>query len=254
MTIGFFHLYGFIIGCAIIVGAWLFTLKAKQHGIPEHESDILLLYMIGCGLVFARLWHVVTDYQLYVHDWWNAWAVWHGGMSIIGGIMGGVVGIILFQKSHATRSTHTFWKILDVASFALPFAQSIGRLGNYVNHELFGLPTQLPWGIFIPVQYRPDQFLQFNYFHPLFAYEAVPLALFGVWLWWLDRERTWSYVGTGKVSALYLLFYCVLRFLLDFLRAEHQQIFGSLGINQLVVAGGVIISVYILRKSRKVHS
>jgi len=242
-----FHLYGIILGLSAVLGLWLMTVKAKQSHLSGEDVEKLSLWIVVGGVIGARLYHVLTDWQLYINDWLGVLKVWQGGLSIIGAILGGILTLWLVVKLKKTPLKVA--QALDVAAFGLPFAQALGRVGNYVNQELVGLPTTLPWAIQIDEFHRPPGFEQFSTFHPLFAYEALLLLGFGVGLWWFVRHSGRKVgrlgfskkVGSGEYFWLYALYYCGIRFGLDFLRIEKSNFAGYIGVNQVVLLVIIII-------------
>ncbi len=242
-----FHLYGLILGISAVVATRLMTIKANHHRLPGAEIEAAAMWVIAGGIVGARLYHVVTDWGMYASDIWAVFKIWQGGLSIIGAVIGGLVTVGLLIRRH--HLSLTLAQVADLSAFALPFAQAIGRLGNWVNQEVVGLPSSLPWAIFLDEGHRPSGYSQYATFHPLFAYEAGLLLIFGLRVWWLDAHQPalsktgkWHQpVGTGTVFAWYILYYSVIRFSLDFLRVEKSLIFNTIGVNQLVlliIAGG----------------
>jgi phosphatidylglycerol:prolipoprotein diacylglycerol transferase len=232
------HFYGVLIVAGILaaanVGAWM----AKKDGKdPEHLWNGLVWAVIA-GVIGARLWFVFFPPVASVEAGkTTAWmlshpfdlqdgplAIWNGGLGIFGGIIGGALGIWLYARRHKIRDLRQW---LDIAAVIVPLGHAIGRWGNYVNQELYGEPTDLPWGIKIdaPVfPYSPD-----DRFHPLFLYESLwNLVLFSAlfYLWNKQRQR----FKDGDFVLLYLVGYSVVRFLLEFLRVEVAEIQG-VGVN-----------------------
>lgn len=260
-----FHLYGLIIGLALIVGLWLGELKAKQENLSLkiwHRS--ILVILIG-GVVGARVHHLLTDFFHYQNYWKNIFEIWQGGLSIIGGLWGGILAFFLYWrwlKKSTTGETvnkitsHTFWQVLDVGVFALVPAQVIGRLGNLVNQELFGLPTKLPWAVYIDPTKRPIDYRTFSHFHPLFIYEIFLLALFSLFIWfgsgwgWFKKQK----IGSGFYTIFYLIYYSFIRFWLDFIRINKIHFLGTnFGFNQiflLIIILGLIVFALIKNKSK----
>ena len=158
-------------------------------------------------------------------------AVWTGGLGIFGGILGGVTGLWLFCK----RNKQNLRDWLDVVAVGLPLGQALGRWGNYFNQELYGRQTNLPWAIYIQAEG--------NYFHPLFAYEALwNLLVFGV-VWWVSGRKRWV---RGSVFALYLGLYGLGRFGLEWLRLQ------SWPVNKIISLSLVVLSwVYIWTRHRR---
>lgn len=245
----FFHLYGLIIGIAIVVAYSLIEKKLKLHDSQQNSNVFSLfnqtwIFIVLVGIIGARLWHVVTDWQLYQDNPIASLYIWQGGLSIIGGVVGGVVAILWIAKKKQLDK-HL---LLDALVFGLPFGQAIGRLGNYVNQELYGLPTTLPWGIFIDSKNRLPQYKQSEYFHPLFFYEMVATIIFGCWVWWFDRQK--NVIGTGWYTYAYILYYAVIRILLDFIRPDKSYILLDLGVNQLFL---LIVAVYSGIQLKKIY-
>ncbi|MDA1079794.1 MAG: prolipoprotein diacylglyceryl transferase, partial [bacterium] len=206
--------YGIFIAAAVLVVYFLVEKRAKKLGISSDQFSQLATTVLLAGFVGARLWHVITDWQLYSFDPVTSLYVWRGGLSIFGGIAGGALGLWWAWRRLAVLKMR-FLQLSDAILLVLPIGQAIGRLGNWVNQELYGLPTSLPWGLYITPEKRLPGFEQFSSFHPLFAYEALALLVFVLVVWQLERLKpgTWK-IGTGRVTFTYLLFYCTLRFLL----------------------------------------
>jgi phosphatidylglycerol:prolipoprotein diacylglycerol transferase len=147
-------------------------------------------------------------------------AVWHGGLGIFGGILGGGVGLWIY-----TRKKDIFLKMLDLVAFGLPIGQAIGRWGNFFNQELYGKPTSLPWGIYIRPENRLLSVIEYERFQPLFLYESLwCLGVFGA-LHWLVKDKVVK-LGKGGVFIFYLGLYGLGRFFLEFLRIESWKIYG----------------------------
>jgi len=243
----YFHWYGFILGLSVVLGTGLLQKKAGQLGYSTAAIDRLLVWVIIGGMVGARFWHFLTDFPLYQHDLLGIFKIWNGGLSILGAVMGGsltAAAVIRWQQSRekSTAAKIQLVEVLDLAVFGLPLAQALGRLGNYVNQELYGLPTTLPWAITIDPAHRLAGYQAWATYHPLFAYEMVALCLFGGWAWWWAARPVVSTkwltgdVGSGRWFSVYLIYYSGLRFGLDFLRLDTTTLPGlNLGINQVVL-------------------
>lgn len=259
-----FHLYGLIVGIAVSVGLLLAEYQAKKQHFPMSLFGYEVVGAVVGGLLGARLYHVFTDWELYQENLYLIPQVWNGGLSIIGALLGGGAGLVLallflYKKKPVFFSTISFSQTLDVsvdiAALSLPVAQVIGRFGNYVNQELYGWPTKLPWGIFIDVSHRPVQFLSTTHFHPLFAYEAIGMGVLAAFFWWAEYRNYWK-VGSTKFALAYLSWYGVFRGCLEFLRID-KTYFGStsLGFNQVVLflVGGVssVLLMRLLLKEKK---
>jgi phosphatidylglycerol:prolipoprotein diacylglycerol transferase len=249
-----FHWYGFFVGLAAVVGWWLVDAKlALISAYKKPRYQALFWVLVGVEVVIgARLWHVFTDWHLYQSNPESIIYIWNGGLSIVGAVLGGLLGVIewwLVNKREVSLGT-----VLDAFVFGLPVAQAIGRIGNFVNQELYGWPTTLPWAIPIDAEHRLNTVRLADRFHPLFLYEALAVLLFWLWVkWW--QENT-SVKKDGVVFAAYITYYAAIRYALDFLRPErgmlHQVGWVELGSNQLVmvvwVIGGVSALWYLWHK------
>jgi phosphatidylglycerol:prolipoprotein diacylglycerol transferase len=249
-----FHWYGVIIALAIWVGVFLAEKKALKVGISESVFWQLIIWICTGGIIGARLYHVLTDFSLYQHNLFAIFQVWQGGLSILGAMFGGVCALVVYLFTHprASHATPTFWQIADIAALCLPLSQAIGRIGNWINQELYGLPTTLPWGIFINVEKRLTEYKNFTHFHPLFAYEMIGLVLFFIWEWMQEKQKKLK-IGTGDFFLQYVVFYSVFRFCLDFLRPDKTYFSGiGLGVNQVVL--GIVFLSAILYKKKMLFS
>jgi phosphatidylglycerol---prolipoprotein diacylglyceryl transferase len=243
------HWYGLIIVTGIFVAAAVTAWMARRDDKnPQYVWDGLL-WIIFFALIGARVWHVFfpsisaeRDTSWYLSHFFDLengpLAIWTGGMSIFGGALGGGVGVIFC----AWRYKQDILSWLDIASTALPIGQAIGRWGNYVNEELYGKPTSLPWGIHIdnpPAKYASD-----TRFHPLFLYESIwDLLTFGVLLFVWSRYR--SRLKKGDIVLMYMILYPVGRFMLEYLRIE-VTMSGGLNVSQVFSAAVAIFGAGVL--------
>ena len=239
--------YGVIIMLGALAGAWLAAREAKRRG---HDTNIvwdLLVYLIIGGVIGARLWHVFTPSPSTIEQGYTtAYYLSHpldlinlrnGGLGIPGAVIGGAIALFFYSRKHNLN----FVEWVDIAAPSLALGQAIGRFGNYFNQELYGMPTDLPWKIYIEPGRRAPGFELFNYFHPLFLYEALwnlgNMAL----LFWLSRRYA-DRLKQGDLFLVYLIVYPVGRFLLDFLRLDASQIAG-VNANQTFMAIIAVLSV-----------
>jgi prolipoprotein diacylglyceryl transferase len=168
------HVYALAILTGIVVALFIVNHRlTKRGGEPGIIVDVAL-WAIAFGIVGARLWHVGTHLDDYIGPGKNPLTilyVWEGGLAIFGTLLGGAIGVWIACRIHGLR----FLSIADAVAPALLVAQALGRFGNYFNHELFGLPTDLPWGLEIP---RPNPAIPAGIgddvlFHPTFLYEMI---------------------------------------------------------------------------------
>lgn len=229
------HLYGLIIVSAVGVCAWLGSALYKKL---EHAKSLdvvnLLLWLLVPGIIGARAYHVITEFQLYQVNPINALAVWNGGLNIIGGLIGGGIGLWLFSKHYKI----SFESLIRVIIVVVPLGQTIGRLGNLINQEVYGLPTNLPWAIYIKPENRLAGYREFDYFHPLFLYESIfSLLLF----WFLYRKFKQGETG-ARLVMFYLAGYGIIRYLLDFIRLGGVSGVAGLSYTQWLILGLFVVA------------
>jgi prolipoprotein diacylglyceryl transferase len=188
-------------------------------GDPDLVGDVAL-WAVPAGIVGGRIYFDVTTPMDIPHVWYGVFAVWDGGLGIWGGIfLAAVVGLWRIRKAGADGKL-----FMDAVAPALLVAQGIGRIGNYFNKELFGGPTTLPWGLEIPLQYRPTGYLQYATFHPTFLYELIWDFALAAALVWLGHHRR---IRPPGLFALYVAGYSAFRIFEESLRVDSSvHIFG----------------------------
>ena len=223
--------YGIIIMLGVLAAAWLASKEAKRRGLdPELVLDGLI-WVIIAGVIGARLWHIFTPTptdmaaglttHYYLTHPLAAINIRAGGFGIPGAVIGGIIAVFFFARQK--KLNFLIW--LDIAAPGVALAQAIGRWGNFANQELYGPPTDLPWGIFIEEKYRLPGYVQYTHFHPLFLYES---------LWNLMNMAILLFIGRrfadkllpGDIFLSYLIIYPLGRFLLEFIRLDSAQIAG----------------------------
>jgi phosphatidylglycerol---prolipoprotein diacylglyceryl transferase len=232
------HWYGIFIALAALVGGVLGARVARWLGEDsEHAWSMLLLVMV-LAIIGARIYHVI-------HLWGDVYSenpililqVWNGGLGIPGGVVGGALGVWLYSRSQGTNAAR--W--MDIAAPALLLGQAIGRLGNFVNQELYGPPTTLcgseyppclPFGIQIDAAHRAgtpwtiDAYpVETTQFVPLFAYEAV-LNLIGMGVLLFVIRRFGPRLFAGDAALMYIIWYGTVRTLLENYRVNNWTILG----------------------------
>lgn len=247
-----FRWNGLLIALGIAAGALLSAREAQRsHYDPEIIYHLFLPLTIW-AMIGARLWHILTPSlssvelglttQYYFSHLTDFVAFWIGGFGIPGAWIGGALALYYFAR----KNEFPFLELADIIAPGLALAQAIGRLGNYFNQELYGLPTNLPWKIFIDPSHRLSGFEKVNFYHPLFAYEAIWSFANMIFLLWLAR-RFDGILKAGDIFLAYLGFYSLGRFLLEFLRLDISVVNG-VNINQVFFATVFIcagISIYL---------
>ncbi len=245
-TLLYIRFYGIILVTGAVIGTYLASTEARRKGQdPNYVWDALVWALIG-GIIGARLYHVFTPppsmvaagftTAAYFADPIKIFEVWNGGLGIPGGIVGGLLAMWLYTR----YAKVDFLTWVDIAAPAVPLAQAIGRWGNFVNQELYGKPTNLPWGIYIAPLNRVAGFEQFERFHPVFLYESILNLLVCLAMLWLAR-RFAERLRPGDMLLLYLMFYPTVRFFMEFLRLDSSG-FGNLNINQTLSAAVAVMA------------
>lgn len=235
-----FRFYGLAIALGVLAAVWLARRRwAAMGGDPEDITSVALV-AVPAGLIGARLYHVVTDWgsRYSGSRWWpDAFEIWSGGLGIPGGIVGGALAAVWM----AHRLGVPWRQMADAAAPALPLAQAIGRLGNWFNQELFGRPTQLPWGLRIDGDHRPRQFPDVELFHPTFAYEALWNLLLASLIIVVSRRVV---LRPGRWFAVYVTGYGLGRLWVEALRIDDATQLLGLRVNiwtsLIAIAGGLL--------------
>jgi prolipoprotein diacylglyceryl transferase len=224
------RMYGLMIALGVIAAVWLFGRRMEQKAIgTRDDAASIALWAVPAGVIGARLYHVITDWQLFRDDPVRVFYIWEGGLGIWGGIALGVaVGLW-----RAAKKGIPLLPAADCAAPALALAQAIGRLGNWWNQELFGRPTDLPWGLEISPSNRPDGYEQFATFHPTFLYEA--LWNLGLCLALVAIDRRFR-LRPGRLFVMYVAGYTFARFWIEGLRIDSANEFAGLRVNEWVSA------------------
>ncbi len=244
LTVRYYSLF-FVAG--IVLAYFIAKAKALKKGISELLFDEIIFWTILTGFISARLYYVLFYFDQYKSNLPEIFMIWHGGLAIYGGLIGGLVALYFLSKKHQIN----FFSITDAIVFALPLAQSIGRFGNYFNYEAFGRPTNLPWKMFVPEQFRPEGFSTFSFFHPTFAYEIL-FNLFVFLLLWRIEKKAFK---TGVLTGAYLVLYSIGRFFIEQVRLDSAYL-GTFRVDQIVAlllifAGfGIIINRYVAQSSK----
>jgi phosphatidylglycerol:prolipoprotein diacylglycerol transferase len=235
-----FHYYGIIIMIGVVAGAMVARWLLRQMG--EKDPDIIwdaLIWALILGVIGARLYHVFTpskslldigiDTRYYLTHPIDLIASWNGGLGMPGAIIGGALGLWIYARRNAVDIR----KLLDAVAPGTALGQAIGRWGNFVNQELYGPPSNLPWAIYIRPENRLQGYENFERFQPLFLYEAiwnVANLFFLIWIWRRFGDR----LKRGDLFLAYLVTYPVGRFLLEFLRIDYVPLFG-INFNQIMM-------------------
>ena len=231
---------------AIVVGSRRYVARGGSAGVI---GDIAL-WAVPFGIIGGRLYHVVSDWQLYFAPGGSgiigALRIWDGGLGIWGAVAVGGLGAWI----GARRLGVALPPIADAIAPGIALAQAIGRWGNWFNQELFGAPTTLPWGLEISPQYRPEGYADFATFHPTFLYESLWMVGVALVLIWADKRFT---MGHGRVFALYVLLYTLGRVWIEYLRIDTANSILGVRLNvwtSIVVGLGALIYLIVSARMR----
>ncbi|MDE2311841.1 MAG: prolipoprotein diacylglyceryl transferase [Patescibacteria group bacterium] len=232
------HYYGLTMAAAVAAGFWLAVKRAPKFGVEPKLAEDLLFWIAVGGFVGARLYHVLSSIGYYYRHPIDIFKVYNGGLSIYGAVLAGIFALWLMVKIR--RLSTPLLNLLDWLAPSVVLGQIIGRLGNFFNYEAFGYPTNLPWKMFVPTGFRPENFVAWRFFHPWFLYEILGNLLILAWL--LRRGKP---IRSGTVVFSYLLLYNLLRFGLEFLRID-STFLGAVRLNAaasfiLVLASAVAL-------------
>ncbi len=249
------HMYGLLIGTAVLVGALVGRSRYVAKGSGEVEEstararayDRVVFWAVLGGLIGARLYHVVTDYQLFEGNWGRTVEIWNGGFAIWGAVMGGAVALwIVCRRRHLS-----FAELGDSMVPGIAFAQAIGRWGNYCNQELFGGPSGLPWAVEIDPAHRPAGYEGTATFQPTFLYESLWCLALAFALLWVDRRYR---LVRGQLICLYIAGYTAFRLVMEEMRIDPARTIGPLRVNAWVsivlCIGSVTLFVALGRRAR----
>ncbi|MEX2441651.1 MAG: prolipoprotein diacylglyceryl transferase, partial [Pontimonas sp.] len=243
--------YALFILLGIVAAVLIVNHRLSSRGAEPWIVVDIALYAVPLGILGGRLFHVIThpaDYFFAGADLWRVLYVWEGGLAIFGALLGGAVGAWIGARISGIR----FWAFADALAPGLLVAQATGRFGNYFNQELFGAPTDLPWGLeidpgnpAIPVGLPAE-----TLFHPTFAYEGLWNILGALLIIAATRRLSLQW---GKGLAMYLIWYGMGRFSLEFLRLDVAEVIFGLRSNQWAALAAILLGVMIIIVQTKSH-
>ncbi|MFZ8997952.1 MAG: prolipoprotein diacylglyceryl transferase [Ilumatobacteraceae bacterium] len=226
--------YGLLIALGVIAAVWLCGRMLERYGSgTSDDASSVAMWGVIAGIIGARLYHVATEWSRFSDDLGAIPQVWKGGLGIPGGLLAGVLAGVWQGRRRGIAPM----VLLTCAAPAVPLAQAIGRWGNWFNQELYGRPTDLPWGLeidLVPIGYLPG-----TTFHPTFLYESLwNFGLVGALLV-VDRRFR---LGPGRLFALYLVGYGLGRFWIEGLRIDPTEVSDVAGLrwNQWVALAAVV--------------
>lgn len=246
------HIYALCILAGIALAAWITDARLTKRGAERGVVLDIILWAVPLGIIGARFYHVFTHPADYFYDGadpMKVFYIWEGGNAIFGSLLGGAVGAWIGCKQTGIR----FWSFADALAPAMLIAQATGRLGNYFNHELFGQPTTLPWGLEIESTNPafPVGLPEGTLFHPMFLYEIL-WNLFGAFVI-LALERKF-YLRWGKAFGVYLIWYGIGRSVFETYRLDSSETFFSIRTNVWAALLAVLVGVLIILIQNRRHT
>lgn len=239
--------YSVFILLGFLVGGTLALWEAKKWEISEDFMVNLFFYIIIFAFLGARIYYILFNLEYYMNDPISMIKVWEGGLAIHGGIIACIIFIIFYTKKYKVDTL----RILDILAVSLIIGQAIGRWGNFLNGEAYGPATTLSFlkGLHLPQFIIDGMFINGTYYQPTFLYESIG-CLIGFVVLLIFRRR--KHTKIGHVTALYLIWYGVLRFFIESLRQDSLML-GDFKMAQIVsivlILSGVIMFIRLRKGS-----
>jgi len=239
--------YGIFIAVAVAAAVGVASIEARRKGESVDHLLNMLLLILPLGIVGARLYHVIDQWGYYSQ---HLGAIIGGrGLGIYGAVIGGAIGLIIYTKWKKLSTLG--W--LDITAPGLILAQAIGRWGNFFNQELYGYPTDLPWGVYIEPAYRLPGFESYSHFHPLFLYESL-LNLVGFGLLMFIGRRYVKRLLPGELFIGYVIYYGIVRFVLEGFKIEVWRLAGFPTARWIaLIAMVACVIIVVVRRRRASH-
>ncbi|MDD4333453.1 MAG: prolipoprotein diacylglyceryl transferase [Patescibacteria group bacterium] len=260
------HWYGIFIVVGMICAIAIAIKLAGYYQIKKETVIDLSFYLIIFGIIGARLYDVCLEWRYYLEYPWNVFKIWNGGLAIHGAIIAGLIVVWVFASKLASKphpnpllskergrlalAREKFWLLCSLVVPGLALALAIGRWGNYFNQEIFGYPTDLPWGIPIDFMNRPLEYISSEYFHPTFLYESVgSLVIFIILIlfhFYIIKKKKFKTTFYFLLSTSYLVMYSILRFSLEFVRIDRTPVVFGLRWPQIISLFVIMVCVILL--------
>jgi len=237
--------YGLLIAIGALAGYILAEKRLVKNGVSRSKIEKILLVMIISGLIGARIGFVIQNVPFYSKNIIEIFAVWHGGLSIQGAMIAGIIGLLILAKKYKLN----FLVLANSISPHIMLSSAIGRYGNFFNQEIVGKPSErIPWKMFVAESNRPVEYESFSFYHPVFLYESILLILAYV-IYLLLRNKYGDKIG----FAYTLVLYSAIRIIVEFFRIDYRPIFLYLDLAQWVSIAimtiGLIVGVATLTRS-----
>lgn len=230
--------YGLIVAVALTIACGVVSWQARFFGDESTPVIDLMLYGGPVGLILARVYFVVSNWELYRENPVESLYVWQGGLAVHGALLGFIIVLYFYTRTYGLPS----WHWADLCAPGLAIGQAIGQWANFINQEAFGLPTDLPWGIYIDFAYRPVGYEQFDYFQPVFMYESAwNLLVFLILIICAYSHRKYGLLRPGSIFLLNVLLYSAGHFYFEGFRLD-SEIVAGFRLGQFVSAVLVVVA------------
>lgn len=252
------HTYALCILLGIVLAVMITSRRLTRRGAEPGIVIDIALWAVPLGIIGARIFHVLTHPDDYFYEGanvWNpfepgaVWNIWEGGNAIYGALIGGAIGVWIGCRMTGIR----FWSFADALAPGLLVAQAAGRFGNWFNHELYGAPTDLPWGLEIPADNPtfPAGLAEGTLFHPTFLYEIIWNLAGAALIILLERKINLRW---GKALAVYLIWYGVGRSFFESIRVDPSEMFLGIRSNVWASFAAIVLGIVILLVQRRRHT
>lgn len=235
------YFYSLCLLAAVWVGYALAVRRGQRYKLSSVLISDAIVAVVVAGVLGGRLGFVIQNTTYFTENPGDILRLTSGGLSIHGALLGGLLVLWLFARHRKLA----FWQLTDLFAIPLLAGQIIGRLGNYFNQELFGYPTQLPWGITINPSNRPAGYFSETTFHPIFAYEML-LHLVGlIVLWRIPNQKP------GQVTLVYLIIFSASRFITEIWRISDRLAIGlslAQAISLVIMVGSIALWLHLRQK------
>jgi phosphatidylglycerol:prolipoprotein diacylglycerol transferase len=222
--------YGVLVMLGAVAGAWWAEKEIRRRGENGETIWDAMVWVLPIGIIGARVWYVVNNIlgggTYYINNPVKVFYIWEGGLHIFGGFLFGMIALYFFLQQNGLDT----WLFLDALAPATLLGQALARPANFINQELYGQPTKLPWGIQILAEHRLPQYSDLTQFpvdatrfHPTFAYEMISNILIVLFLWWLSR-RYEEELKPGALFSIWLIMAGLSRTFIEFFRPDQPLI------------------------------
>jgi phosphatidylglycerol:prolipoprotein diacylglycerol transferase len=232
--------YGVLIGMGVLIGLWMAVREGKRLGIREEIFMDLILYAVPIGIICARIYYVLFNLDFYTKYPIEIPKIWHGGLAIHGGLIGGTITGIIYARKKGL----SFWKLADIVAPSILLGQMLGRWGNFMNQEAYGgvVSRSFLESLHLPNWIINQMYINGAYHHPTFLYESM-WSLLGIILLLSLRKVN---VRRGELFLTYLIWYSIGRYFIEGLRTDSLMLTSNIRMAQFISIAIILASIIIL--------